>query len=221
MPKVSVIIPVYNVELYLHQCMDSIIGQTLTDIEIICIDDGSTDSSFSILQEYAEKDNRIIVLQQENSGAGIARNAGMKIAQGEYLSILDSDDYFEPEMLEKAYLQCEKDKADICVFRSDRYNMQKHVYEDISWTIKERYLPKEIPFSAEQIYPYMFQIFNGWSWDKLYRRSFVEQTGLQFQGLRTTNDAFLCLWPMCRQRLLPSLMKFLRIIEQIQQHRYL
>ena len=174
MPKISVIIPVYNVEQYLHQCLDSIINQTLQDIEIICVDDGSTDSSYAILQEYVNKDSRIIVLQQQNAGAGIARNTGMKLAKGKYLAILDSDDFFEPDMLEKAYLRCEKNQK----------------YEPIPWTIKKQYLPESIPFKPVEIYPYIFQIFNGWSWDKLYRRDFAERTGLQFQGLRTTNDAF-------------------------------
>lgn len=190
MIKVSVIIPVYNVELYLRECLDSVINQTLKEIEIICVDDGSTDKSYEILQEYAKKDNRIKILQQKNAGAGIARNMGMQIAQGKYLSIIDSDDFFELNMLEKVYWKCEQHNADICVFRSDRYDTQKNIYEPIPWTIKKQYLPKSIPFKASEIYPYIFQIFNGWSWDKLYRRDFAEKTGLQFQGLRSTNDAF-------------------------------
>ena len=190
MPKVSVIIPVYNVEKYLCQCLDSIVDQTLSDIEIICIDDGSTDGSYAILQEYAQKDARIVVLQQKNAGAGTARNFGLQIAKGEYLSILDSDDYFESDMLEKAYLQCEKDSADFCVFRSDRFDTESGKVESIPWTIKQNFLPNVIPFSAKMIYSYVFQIFNGWAWDKLYRREFVERSGLTFQNLRSTNDAF-------------------------------
>ena len=82
MPKVSVIIPVYNVEEYLCECLDSVVNQTLKDIEIICVDDGSTDDSLKILMEYAEKDSRVIVLKQQNKGAGVARNYGMTIAKG-------------------------------------------------------------------------------------------------------------------------------------------
>lgn len=190
MVKISVIIPVYNVEKYLPKMLDSICGQSFRDIEMICVDDGSTDQSLHILREYEKKDNRIVVLQQENSGAGIARNTGMKAAQGEYLSILDSDDFFEPDMLQKAYRKCKKDHADICVFRSDRYDTQSGKYEAIPWTIQQKYLPKHVPFSPQEIYPYLFQIFNGWSWDKLYRRDVVANSGLTFQGLRTTNDAF-------------------------------
>ena len=95
MVKVSVIIPVYNNGKYLRLMLDSIIGQSLKEIEIICVDDGSTDESACILQEYAQKDSRMIILTQKNAGAGIARNAGMEAAQGKYLSILDSDDWFE------------------------------------------------------------------------------------------------------------------------------
>ena len=134
--------------------------------------------------------SRMIVLQQKNSGAGIARNTGMKAAKGEYLSILDSDDFFEPDMLQKAYRQCKKDDADICVFRSDRCDTQLGKYEAIPWTIQQKYLPEHVPFSPQDIDLYLFQIFNGWSWDKLYRREVVVKSGLTFQGLRTTNDAF-------------------------------
>lgn len=93
MAKVSVIIPVYNVEPYLKQCMDSVVGQTLKDIEIICVDDGSTDGSLDILKEYATEDSRIQIIEQKNAGAGAARNNGMRHATGKYLSFLDSDDF--------------------------------------------------------------------------------------------------------------------------------
>lgn len=190
MVKVSVIIPVYNNGKYLRLMLDSIIGQSLKEIEIICVDDGSTDESACILQEYAKKDSRMIILTQKNAGAGIARNAGMETAQGKYLSILDSDDWFEPDMLEKAYQKCEQDGADLCVFRSDRFDTQTQQYEKMPETIQEKLLPKTVPFVPQDIYPHVFQIFIGWSWDKLYRRDMVMESGLQFQALRTTNDAF-------------------------------
>lgn len=92
-PKVSVIIPVYNAEKYLRECLDSVVNQTLEEIEVICVDDGSTDGSLDILYEYEEKDSRVKVLKQKNQHAGVARNAGIDIAQGEYVHFLDSDDY--------------------------------------------------------------------------------------------------------------------------------
>lgn len=101
MVKVSVIIPVYNVEPYLKQCMDSVVGQTLKDIEIICVDDGSTDNSLDILREYAAEDSRIQIIEQKNAGAGAARNNGMRYATGKYLSFLDSDDFLNRECLKR------------------------------------------------------------------------------------------------------------------------
>lgn len=101
--KVSVIIPVYNVEPYLSACLDSVCHQTLRDIEIICINDGSTDRSLDILQCYAERDSRIQVYSQENRGPGEARNAGIYRAHGEYIQFVDSDDMLEPDALLYAY----------------------------------------------------------------------------------------------------------------------
>ena len=103
MTKVSVIIPCYNAEKYLDQCMYSVINQTLQDIEIICVDDGSTDKTLEILHQYEEKDQRIKVLCQQNKFAGVARNKGMDAAKGEYFAFLDADDYYELDGLEKAY----------------------------------------------------------------------------------------------------------------------
>jgi glycosyltransferase involved in cell wall biosynthesis len=93
-PKVSVIIPVYNVDKYLKQCLDSVATQTLRDIEIICVNDGSTDGSLAILEEYAKKDSRIVVINQKNQGAGLARNKALKCAQGRYFVFMDSDDFY-------------------------------------------------------------------------------------------------------------------------------
>ena len=100
--KISVIIPIYNSEKYLSECLESIINQTFKDIEIICINDGSKDKSEQIIKQYAEKDKRIILLNQKNEGAGPARDKGVKISKGEYLSFIDSDDFFHFRTLEIA-----------------------------------------------------------------------------------------------------------------------
>ena len=126
-PRVSVIIPVYNVEKYLPQCLDSVVNQTLPDIEIICVDDGSTDSSLDILKDYARRDKRITVLRQKNLHAGVARNAGLSIARGEYLSFLDSDDFFELDMLDQCYAKLKKDKSDVCIFSGDMIDYKNNV----------------------------------------------------------------------------------------------
>ncbi len=114
--KVSVIIPVYNVEKYLRQCLDSVINQTLKDIEIICVNDGSTDNSLKILEEYASKDNRIKIINKENGGLSSARNAGLAASEGKYIHFLDSDDYIDSKCYEKLYNKIVKFDADFCQF---------------------------------------------------------------------------------------------------------
>lgn len=187
-PKVSVILPVYNVENYLKQCMDSIVAQTLSDIEIICVDDGSTDASLAILKEYEKKDDRVKVLCQENAGAGAARNKGLAIATGEYLSFLDSDDFFSLDMLEKTYCQAKEEDADVIVFRSDQYREDLNEIVNVSWTLREKALPPYRPMTHRTFTDNVFKVFVGWAWDKLFKRSFVLEYGLQFQEQRTSND---------------------------------
>ena len=112
-PKVSIVIPVYNGEKYLRECLDSIINQTLEDIEIICVNDGSTDTTADILREYEAKDNRIIVINKKNGGSGDARNKGLEIATGRYITFMDSDDYLAPNTYDVAYNTAVKYDADV------------------------------------------------------------------------------------------------------------
>ena len=113
MPKVSVLIPIYNVERYLRQCLDSVVNQTLKDIEIICINDGSTDRSLDIINEFAQKDDRIRVINKKNSGYGHSMNCGLESAQGEYIGIVESDDFAEADMFEVLYNNAKNTSADI------------------------------------------------------------------------------------------------------------
>ena len=112
-PKVSVIIPIFNVERYLSQCLDSVVNQTLKEIEIICVNDGSTDKSLDIIKEYASKDSRIVIIDKKNSGYGHSMNCGMDIAKGEYIGIIESDDYAELQMFEKLYNLANKKNLDV------------------------------------------------------------------------------------------------------------
>lgn len=116
MAKVSIIIPVYNTENYLKKCLDSVVNQTLEDIEIICINDGSTDRSLGILNDYAQKYSKIIVINQENKGVSEARNEGIEKASGEYIMFLDSDDYFQPQACETAYNSVNSSDYDLGIF---------------------------------------------------------------------------------------------------------
>ena len=186
--KVSVIVPVYNAQDYLEQCIVSILEQTLQEIEVICVDDSSTDRSLEILKKYEKEDSRMRVLTQPNSGAGAARNRGLSQASGEYLSFLDADDFFEPDMLELAYAKAKEDRADMVVFKSDQYHTDSDQFVQVAWTLREKEIPPYTPFNHRQMTDNIFKVFVGWAWDKLFSREFVEKHHLTFQEQRTSND---------------------------------
>ena len=199
--KVSVIVPVYNVEDYLEECINSILNQTLKDIEIICVDDGSTDHSYDILMELQKKDNRLIVLKQKNEFAGRARNKGIEIAQGEYLVFLDSDDFFEKNLLERMYDACIRENADICVCDADNYDNAAKKYFDTGYYWRNA-LPLENPFSKKELGVNTFLFCYPMPWNKMFRKSLVDQYQLRFQKIRKTNDlGFVYLAIACAERI--------------------
>ena len=126
MAKVSIIIPVYNTEKFLKRCLDSIINQTFKDIEIVCVNDGSKDNSLNILKEYHQKDNRILIINQENSGVSAARNAGVIKSSGEYIMFVDSDDWIELDTVESVYYIIEKSNVDVVKFNCITDNSYKN-----------------------------------------------------------------------------------------------
>ncbi len=188
--KVSVIVPVYNVEKYLSQTLNTIINQTLKDIEIICVDDGSTDNSSNILKEYQKKDDRIHLIFQQNQYAGVARNNGLKQAEGKYVVFWDSDDLFHKKALELMYKQCEKDDADLCVCAADNYDSQSNKHIGAGMYLKKERLPKEIPFSKQTQTQYLFTFSTNVPWNKMWKKSFIIENDLQFQDLKQANDAY-------------------------------
>lgn len=172
-PFVSVIIPVYNVEKYIHQCIDSVINQTLKNIEIICINDGSEDASFSILQEYAQKDSRIILLNQKNLGVSVARNKGIKIARGKYIMFVDSDDWIESNAIELAYKLILEKNVDILAFG---YNIYENGNVRSGFT--DNFLTRsenKTNFSNNDLMNIIHLI-----WDKIYRRDFILDKKISF-----------------------------------------
>lgn len=187
---VSIIIPVYNGERYLKECLNSLLAQTLQSIEIICVNDGSTDSTPELLEQYAKKDVRIRVLHQEKQGAGPARNYGMSVAKGEYLLFLDADDTFHSKLCELAYYKCKYDMADMVVFGASRMDMQTGERTKMTWVLREELLPEKGVFSAKDTNEKIFQIVSGCPWSKMFKRSFVEKNHLQWQNLRNANDVF-------------------------------
>lgn len=188
--KVSVIIPVYNTEKYLRQCLDSVVRQTLREIEIICVDDGSTDTSGQILEEYAARDQRFRILHQKNKYAGAARNAGLEKASGKYVVFWDSDDLFDKTVLMKLYKKCEADGAEIGVCGGKRLDDETgRIYATGAYLVKKM-LPSKRPFSKKEIPQYIFNFTTNVPWNKMFLREFVLKHQLEFQTLRQANDVY-------------------------------
>lgn len=177
MPKVSVIIPVYNAEEHLSEAVDSVLNQDFKDLEVICVDDGSTDKSSSILHKYQQDDPRLKIFPQQNSGGSAARNTGLAHAEGDYIMFLDSDDVYADGVIGDAYNCAQDNNVDI-VF----YNFARFVGKPSRFAIKNRRAPKEnINYFTKQTYADRF--FNDFAiitWNKLIRRSVISENSLVF-----------------------------------------
>lgn len=177
--KISVIVPVYNEDNYLKQCLNSIIHQTLREIEIICIDDGSTDNSPSILDEYALKDDRIIVIHKENEGPSTARKVGLKIAKGEYISVIDSDDWFELDTLENVYNNAISNESDVVLLNIKKYDDSKKTFieskiYDLSGYFKDPNIDfNDFNFNYTNFKPYVLNKY--FSAAKIYKTEFLKK----------------------------------------------
>ena len=187
--QVSVIIPVYNSYEFLDDCIGGILNQTLKNIEIICVDDGSSDDSLKKLLTFAKKDNRLKIYHQENQGGGPARNLALTKATGKYLYFMDSDDKLYPEALEKCYELCEKNNADFSIFKAINYNEDSETYEeDPYFTMEKLYnFVGDNVFNIEDIGELIFNI-SVTPWGKLYNREFVMNSGAQFATQSSFHD---------------------------------
>lgn len=182
-PKVSVIIPVYNTAKYLRQCLDSVVNQTLKNIEIICVDDGSSDNSLEILKEYALKDKRISVLMQQNLLAGIARNAGLMIARGKYIHFLDSDDRILPDMYLQMVRSMECNKVDLVVCGID------YLYESDEARKIRKGPANRLSFSALlNIKDVSKLLINSEIWNKLYKADIIKAKKIFFLNTHYAED---------------------------------
>lgn len=173
MPKVSIIIPVYNVEKYLKECLDSVIKQTLQDIEIICVNDGSTDNSLHILKEYSQNDSRIKIIDKPNSGYGHTMNVGMKNATGEYIGIVESDDYVKENMFKVLY-----EKAtilDLDFIKSDFYKLHSGVLTYTPLT-RNPNLYNKIINPANELELFKMEMFN---WTGIYKNKFLKDNNIR------------------------------------------
>lgn len=184
MIKVSIIVPVYNVERYLRKCLDSLVNQTLKDIEIICVNDGSTDSSLKILEQYAEKYSNIKIIDKVNEGQSEARNIGIECAIGEYLGFVDSDDYVDIDYFEKLYKAAKECNCDIACAGFRRFKFFKgsikksyknfQVIKDINSKAKADKLPA-----------------HNYIWNKIYKREIWQKSGFKFEKGRFFEDIAL------------------------------
>ena len=181
-PKVSVIIPVYNVEAYLRQCLDSVIKQTLEEIEIICVDDGSTDNSLEILKEYAAKDKRITILKQQNLRACVARNAGLSVARGKYVHFLDSDDMVVNTIYQEMLYQLSTNDADMGVFSwSLLVNDSEQRHNEQYRTIKIQ--------GFQSLNNTNKSLINVEVWNKLFKREYIAKYNIFFPNTVYGEDA--------------------------------
>lgn len=178
--KVSVIMPIYNAHDYIKPAMDSVLYQTLSEIEVICVDDGSTDHSLEVLKEYQARDSRVRIVTETNAGPGLARNNGIRRARGEYIAFLDSDDFFEPTFLEALYGIAKRDNLDIAIARYDIYNSRRSRFEPVARTEhSDIYLPDKVTSKNEHPDSILLSTV-GSAWNKIFRRSFVEEKKLIF-----------------------------------------
>lgn len=191
MPKVSIIVPVYNVAPYLRQCMDSLVGQTYRNLEIICVNDGSTDASGEILEQYAEADSRVLAIHTENAGVASARNTALSRAAGEYVTFVDGDDWIDPAACEKAILQAEAQRAELVMWPYLREFPDHSAPKVIFPALKNfdeaecRALQRRMIglWGAELAHPENADALCT-VWGKLYRRQIIAQNGIRFTDLQ-------------------------------------
>mgnify|MGYP000031325143 FL=1 len=193
-PDVSIIIPTYNVEKYIEQCLKSLFAQKYKNFEIICVDDGSDDQTVFIIKKYMRLNKRIRLYELPHCGkAGIMRNLGIEKAEGEYCLFLDGDDFFEPELVGDTLKRIREDKSDICLFDARLYYEKSGNFIDAGHMLKKEYVPQKIPFEGKS-FPYIFNISTGCPWTKLYRKNFIKENNLQFMETHRSNDLyFVCI----------------------------
>ncbi len=187
LPLISVVVPVYNVEKYLRRCFESIVSQTYTNLEIILVDDGSTDGSGTLCDELQKSDDRVLVIHRENGGLSAARNSGMKAANGTFIVFWDSDDWVEPNILETAINQQNENNCDIVVwgYSADFVDTQETVLKMSITDMENTTFVKGAPFHNME----SFLGVIGYAWNKLYKIDVLKTNGLFFtEGLSLIED---------------------------------
>ena len=208
-PLISVVIPVYNAEKFLDQCLFSLKYQTFPRFEVLCVDDGSTDRSVEIIKRYAESDSRFKLLSQTHQFAGVARNLGIKNAKGEYLLFLDADDYFAPNLLIDAYYQAKLFDAEICVFGANYFDEKESKTGEMSFVCNFMKCEKNTVFSKETNLDNIFSFTSPAPWSKLFKRNFILDKEIYFQDTRNANDVSFVLTALAEANRIVALDKSL------------
>lgn len=193
--KVSIVIPVYNVEKYLEECIESAIKQSLSDIEIICINDGSTDSSLDILKKYEEKYSNIIVTNQENKGLSASRNVGIRKARGKYIYFLDSDDFIDTKSIEVCYKECEKYNLDMVTFDAICFLDKNYSGKNLNENYDRQNLLPQYPVNGEEFYVISNKSggYRAPVWLNFYNTEFIRKNNLFFiEGIYHEDEIHTC-----------------------------
>lgn len=185
---ISVIVPIYNMEKYIRKCVDSVINQTYKNCEIILVDDGSTDNCPEICEEYAQKDDRVVVIHKKNGGLSSARNAGLEVCKGEYIAFVDSDDFIEPNYLEYMYKKSKEQNADIVICGINWIDEKNNCIKSKEFRIENAVLKDDNVFSC------FYQRYNGAiipAWNKLYKKNIFAD--VRFVQGKINEDIFVCI----------------------------
>lgn len=189
---ISIVMPAYNAERYIEETVRRILDQTFGNFELIIVDDGSTDRTPEILDRFAAEDRRVRVIHQENTGEGGARIAGFAACRGDWLVSVDADDLVEPQMLDRLVKRGYETDADIVIFRVETLDDQTGEKLPCDWAFRVDPALGGV-FSPEQMAPTLFNSFQNWVWNKMFRMSFLKSNGIEFQGVRRTADLlFTC-----------------------------
>ena len=193
MDKISVILPVYKVEAYIHQCMDTVLNQTYSNLEIILVDDGSPDNCGKICDEYAAKDARVIVIHKKNGGAPAARNDALKIATGDWIAYVDPDDWIETNAFEEAIKVAKRDNSDIVIFNTyinDGKNQKEmQAFPDDFVTDDKKIIHgMQLSSLSKDYTPFLQNWSQGFPWDKIYRASFMKEHSILWPTNVKAND---------------------------------
>lgn len=208
---ISIVMPVYNTEQFIEQCINSILNQTYQNIELICVDDGSTDGAIQILEKYREKDSRVQIIRQHNLYAGMARNKGLEVARGEYIVFLDSDDFFEKDFIESMYQSAITYDSDVVICKGDVYDNQNSIFRDAPWFLNLSYLNGNECIETKDYYHCIFNFTNPATWNKMFKRTLIVESCSSFPPFACANDISFTLFTI-------AMSKYISIVDKVLVH---